>query len=209
MVEETVLRTRNSPRRTRSGVSTLGQSGLGHADPQTLSRRMADVIHRGEQSSKPQKSAKTIAANLECRFFADTRVTAYRLAARFTRQSKPELGSAPSACGRAFASPSAPPDTSMTRPCPVFCALAHRRTAIHEVMSRVWARQPVSQTYLTPTHLPDQPGRVLVRSAGVGATAAPHRLLAPSPAPASPPIRGPVWLRTEGLSPAVPAPRGA
>ena len=36
---------------------------------------------RAEEWGKPEKSPKTIPANLECRFFADARVTAYRLAA--------------------------------------------------------------------------------------------------------------------------------
>jgi len=39
------------------------------------------VIHRGEQWTRPEKSAKTLPADIERRFFADTRITAYRLAA--------------------------------------------------------------------------------------------------------------------------------
>lgn len=39
------------------------------------------VIHRGEQWSKPEKSAKMLPANIERCFFSDTQITAYRLAA--------------------------------------------------------------------------------------------------------------------------------
>ncbi len=39
------------------------------------------VIYRGEQWSKPEKSAKTLPLNVERRVFACTRITAYRLAA--------------------------------------------------------------------------------------------------------------------------------
>lgn len=47
----------------------------------TLGGAVPSVIHRGEQWTKPDKSAKTLPANVERRFFTDTRVTAYRLAA--------------------------------------------------------------------------------------------------------------------------------
>jgi len=50
----------------------------GHA---TLGGGIPSVIHRGEQWDKPEKSAKTLPDNLERRFFPDTQVTAYRLAA--------------------------------------------------------------------------------------------------------------------------------
>ena len=50
----------------------------GHA---TLGGAVPSLIHRGEQWSKPAKSAKTLPTNVECRFFPDTQVTAYRLAA--------------------------------------------------------------------------------------------------------------------------------
>ena len=50
----------------------------GHA---TLGGAVPEMIHRGEQWIRPEKSAKTLPANVECRFFADTRITAYRLAA--------------------------------------------------------------------------------------------------------------------------------
>lgn len=47
----------------------------------TLGGAVPEMIHRGEHWSKPEKSAKALPANLECRFFPDTRATAYRLAA--------------------------------------------------------------------------------------------------------------------------------
>ena len=50
----------------------------GHA---TLGGAVPSMIHRGGQWTKPAKSAKTLPTNVECRVFADTRVTAYRLAA--------------------------------------------------------------------------------------------------------------------------------
>ena len=50
----------------------------GHAK---LGGALPSLIHRGEQWTKPGKSAKVIPANIERRFFADTQVTAYRLAA--------------------------------------------------------------------------------------------------------------------------------
>ena len=50
----------------------------GHA---TLGGALPAVIHRGEQWTRPEKSAKAIPANVERRVFADTRITAYRLAA--------------------------------------------------------------------------------------------------------------------------------
>jgi len=50
----------------------------GHA---TLGGAVPSVIHRGEEWIKPAKSAKTLPLNFERRFFADTRITAYRLAA--------------------------------------------------------------------------------------------------------------------------------
>ena len=42
---------------------------------------MADVTRRGDQWTKLAKSAKTLPTNPERRVFADTRITAYRLAA--------------------------------------------------------------------------------------------------------------------------------
>jgi putative transposase len=39
------------------------------------------LIHRGEQWTKPEKSAKALPPNVERRFFPDTQITAYRLAA--------------------------------------------------------------------------------------------------------------------------------
>jgi transposase InsO family protein len=50
-----------------------GYTKLGGAVP--------SVIHRGEQWSKPEKSAKTLPPHIERRVFADTQITAYRLAA--------------------------------------------------------------------------------------------------------------------------------
>jgi len=50
----------------------------GHA---TLGGAIPSVIHRGEHWTKPEKSAKTLPSNVERRFFPDTRITAYRLAA--------------------------------------------------------------------------------------------------------------------------------
>ena len=39
------------------------------------------VIHRGEQWRKPEKLPKTLPADLKRRFFPDTQIAAYRLAA--------------------------------------------------------------------------------------------------------------------------------
>jgi hypothetical protein len=39
------------------------------------------AIYRGEQWTKPEESAKTLPTDIERRFFPDTRITAYRLAA--------------------------------------------------------------------------------------------------------------------------------
>ena len=50
----------------------------GHA---TLGGAVPSVIHRGQQWTKPEKSAKTLPTNVECRFFPDTQITAYQLAA--------------------------------------------------------------------------------------------------------------------------------
>ena len=50
-----------------------GHSRLGGAVP--------SLIHRGEEWTKPVKSAKTVPAAIERRVFADARVTVYRLAA--------------------------------------------------------------------------------------------------------------------------------
>ena len=47
----------------------------------TLGGAVPSVIHRGEQWTKPEKSAKALPPNIERRVFADTRITAYRLAA--------------------------------------------------------------------------------------------------------------------------------
>ena len=62
----------------------LGDFGLwyndyrGHA---TLGGAVPEMIHRGEQWTKPEKSAKVIPTSVERRVFADTQITAYRLAA--------------------------------------------------------------------------------------------------------------------------------
>jgi len=50
----------------------------GHA---TLGGALPSVIHRGDRWTKPSKSAKTLPGSIERRFFPDTRITAYRLAA--------------------------------------------------------------------------------------------------------------------------------
>jgi hypothetical protein len=49
----------------------------------TVSRRNNHhtLIHRGEQWTKPKKSAKTLPPNIERRVSPDAGVTAYRLAA--------------------------------------------------------------------------------------------------------------------------------
>jgi len=43
--------------------------------------RLPAVIHRGGHWTKPEKSAKTLPLNFERRVFAETQITAYRLAA--------------------------------------------------------------------------------------------------------------------------------
>ena len=50
----------------------------GHA---TLGGAVPSVIHSGQQWTKPEKSAKALPPNIERRFFPDTQITAYRLAA--------------------------------------------------------------------------------------------------------------------------------
>jgi len=50
----------------------------GHA---TLGGAVPAVIHRGEQWTRPEKSTKALPGNVERRFFPDTQITAYRLAA--------------------------------------------------------------------------------------------------------------------------------
>jgi transposase InsO family protein len=50
----------------------------GHA---TLGGAVPSLIHRGEQWTKPEKSAKALPPNIERRFFPDTQIIAYRLAA--------------------------------------------------------------------------------------------------------------------------------
>jgi transposase InsO family protein len=50
----------------------------GHA---TLGGAVPQAIHRGEQWHKPARSAKAVPATIERRFFPDTQITAYRLAA--------------------------------------------------------------------------------------------------------------------------------
>ena len=47
----------------------------------TLGGALPATIHRGEQWSKPEKSAKRIPTDVERLVFADTGITAYRLAA--------------------------------------------------------------------------------------------------------------------------------
>jgi len=50
-----------------------GHASLGGAVPSS--------IHRGEQWTKPEKSAKKLPPNVERRIFADTQIIGYRLAA--------------------------------------------------------------------------------------------------------------------------------
>jgi transposase InsO family protein len=47
----------------------------------TLGGAVPEAIHRGERWQKPALSAKRVPGSIECRFFPDTRTTAYRLAA--------------------------------------------------------------------------------------------------------------------------------
>ncbi|UCC67273.1 MAG: transposase [Armatimonadota bacterium] len=50
----------------------------GHA---TLGGAIPLAVHRGEEWHKPEKTSKTLPVNVERRVFADTQITAYRLAA--------------------------------------------------------------------------------------------------------------------------------
>jgi len=50
----------------------------GHA---TLGGALPSVVHRGEQWTRPAKSANTLPPNIERRVFSDTQITVYRLAA--------------------------------------------------------------------------------------------------------------------------------
>jgi putative transposase len=50
----------------------------GHA---TLGGAVPSMIHRGEQWTRPEKSAKTLPPNVERRIFGDTQIIGYRLAA--------------------------------------------------------------------------------------------------------------------------------
>jgi putative transposase len=47
----------------------------------TLGGAIPSVVHRGEHWDRPEKSAKAVPATIERRIFADTQITAYRLAA--------------------------------------------------------------------------------------------------------------------------------
>jgi len=47
----------------------------------TLGGAVPSVMHRGGKWTKPAKSAKTVPVDIERRFFPDTQITAYRLAA--------------------------------------------------------------------------------------------------------------------------------
>ena len=47
----------------------------------TLRGAVPELIHAGQQWSVPPKTAKTVPANIERRFFPETRITAFRLAA--------------------------------------------------------------------------------------------------------------------------------
>jgi len=46
-----------------------------------LGGAVPEMIHRGGQWAKPEKSAKAVPATVERRLFPDTQITAYRLAA--------------------------------------------------------------------------------------------------------------------------------
>lgn len=50
----------------------------GHA---TVGGAAPAMVHRGEHWTRPGRSAKSVPTGIECRFFADARITAYRLAA--------------------------------------------------------------------------------------------------------------------------------
>ena len=47
----------------------------------TIGGAVPSVIHRGDRWQRPDRSAKTLSGNIDRRFFPDTRVTAFRLAA--------------------------------------------------------------------------------------------------------------------------------
>jgi transposase InsO family protein len=47
----------------------------------TLKGAVPELIHAGHQWSVPPETAKTVPTNIERRFFPETRITAYRLAA--------------------------------------------------------------------------------------------------------------------------------
>ena len=47
----------------------------------TLGGAVPSLIHRGDRWQRPDRSAKTLPGAIERRFFPDTRVTAFRLAA--------------------------------------------------------------------------------------------------------------------------------
>jgi hypothetical protein len=63
--------------RSPGGARTSDNEYRGHSRIGAL----PGVIHRGERWRKPEKSAKTLPAHLERRFFTDAGITAYRLAA--------------------------------------------------------------------------------------------------------------------------------
>jgi len=47
----------------------------------TIGGAIPSVIHRGDRWQRPDRSQKTLSGNIDRRFFPDTRVTAFRLAA--------------------------------------------------------------------------------------------------------------------------------
>jgi len=47
----------------------------------TLGGAVPEVIRRGDHWQRPALCAKRVSASIECRFFLDTRTTAYRLPA--------------------------------------------------------------------------------------------------------------------------------
>jgi transposase InsO family protein len=47
----------------------------------TIGGAVPSVIHRGDRWQRPDRSARTVVGSIDRRFFPDTRVTAFRLAA--------------------------------------------------------------------------------------------------------------------------------
>ena len=73
-----VIRGADHLSRLLDGFGTWYNSYRGHT---TLGGAPPGLVYRGERSNRPPKTAKTLSFAIERRVFADTRVTAYRLAA--------------------------------------------------------------------------------------------------------------------------------